>query len=64
MDRGKFEPEDIYNTDETGITSVQKPDRIVTKKGMRQVGALTSGERGTLVRITVAVNTLGNSVKQ
>ncbi|XP_030757495.1 uncharacterized protein LOC115883296 [Sitophilus oryzae] len=42
-------------------TTVQKPDRIVAKRGMRQVGALTSGERGTLVTLTVAVNAIGNS---
>lgn len=29
---------------------------------MRQVGALTSGERGTLVTITVAVNAIGNAI--
>ncbi|XP_030767511.1 uncharacterized protein LOC115891224 [Sitophilus oryzae] len=49
MDKYKFKPKDIYNVDETGITTVQKPNRIVTKKGTRQVGALTSAERGTLV---------------
>ncbi|KAL0858974.1 hypothetical protein ABMA27_010833 [Loxostege sticticalis] len=62
MDKHKFEPKDIYNMDETGITTVQKPDRIVARKGMRQVGAITSAERGTLVTITVAVNALGNSI--
>ncbi|XP_041982716.1 uncharacterized protein LOC121735820 [Aricia agestis] len=62
LDRYKFEPQDIYNMDETGVTTVHKPDRIVTRKGMRQVGALTSGERGTLVTITVAVNAIGNAI--
>ncbi|XP_030753863.1 uncharacterized protein LOC115880724 [Sitophilus oryzae] len=60
MDKYKFE--DIYNVDETGITTVQKPNRIVTKKGTRQVGALTSAERGTLVTLTCAVNAVGNFV--
>ncbi|XP_030752233.1 uncharacterized protein LOC115879477 [Sitophilus oryzae] len=50
------------NVDETGITTVQKPNRIVTKKGTRQVGALTSAERGTLVTLTCAVNAVGNVV--
>lgn len=62
LDRYKFEPQDIYNMDETGVTTVHKPDRIVTRRGMRQVGALTSGERGTLVTITVAVNAIGNAI--
>ncbi|KAJ8944451.1 hypothetical protein NQ314_009476 [Rhamnusium bicolor] len=33
MDREHFEAKDIYNLDETGITTVQKPDRIVAKRG-------------------------------
>ncbi|KAJ8963741.1 hypothetical protein NQ314_005410 [Rhamnusium bicolor] len=57
MDREHFEAKDIYNLDETGITTVQKPDRIVAKRGMRQVGA----ERGTFVTVTIAVNAIGNS---
>ncbi|KAJ8964054.1 hypothetical protein NQ314_005195 [Rhamnusium bicolor] len=61
MDREHFEVKDIYNLDETGITTVQKPDRIVAKRGMRQVGALTSADRGTLVTVTIAVNAIGNS---
>lgn len=62
MDRHSFAPQDIFNMDETGITTVHKPDRIITRKGMRQVGAVTSGERGTLVAITVAVNAIGNTI--
>lgn len=41
---------------------MQKPDRVITLKGTRQVGAMTSGERGTLVTVGVAVNAIGNSV--
>ncbi|KAJ8942203.1 hypothetical protein NQ318_021090 [Aromia moschata] len=62
IDKYKFEAKDIYNVDETGITTVQKPNRIVTKRGTRQVGALTSAERGNLVTVTCAVNAIGNSL--
>lgn len=62
MEREQFEAKDIYNMDETGITTVQKPDKIFTRKGMRQVGALTSAERGTLVTVAMAVNALGNTI--
>ncbi|KAJ3655378.1 hypothetical protein Zmor_014511 [Zophobas morio] len=62
LDRNQFEPNDIYNVDETGVTTVQKPDRIVARKGTRQVGSVTSAERGTLVTVTVAVNAIGNSI--
>ncbi|XP_063391330.1 uncharacterized protein LOC134676874 [Cydia fagiglandana] len=60
LDRDKFEAKDIYNVDETGVTTVQKPNRIIAKRGMRQVGALTSAERGCLVTVTVVVNAIGN----
>ncbi|CAH2003296.1 unnamed protein product [Acanthoscelides obtectus] len=39
VDRYKFEPQDIYNVDEMGITTVQKPDRVVARRGAKQVGA-------------------------
>lgn len=62
MDRYKFEPQNIYNADETGITTVQKPDRIIARRGARQVGSVTSAERGTLVTIAFAVNAIGNAI--
>lgn len=62
MDRSHFEAKDIYNVDETEVTTVQKPNRIVAKCGTRQVGSITSGERGTLVTVAVAVNVLGNFI--
>ncbi|KAJ8949250.1 hypothetical protein NQ318_022763 [Aromia moschata] len=62
MDRYKFEPKDIYNVDETGVTTVQKPVKVVAERGTKQVGALTSGERGTLETVALAINAIGNSV--
>lgn len=62
MDRYHFEAQDIYNVDETGVTTVQKPDKVVARRGTRQVGALTSAERGTLVTLAFAANALGNAI--
>ena len=62
LDQYHFQPYNIYNVDETGVTTVQKPDRIIAEKGLKQVGAITSGERGKLVTITVAVNASGNMI--
>ena len=62
MDRYKLEPNDIWNMDETGVTPVLKPSQIVASKGSKQVGAVTSAERGVLVTVAVAVNAIGNSV--
>lgn len=53
---------DIWNVDETGVTTVQTPDRIIARRGVKQVGAMTSGERGVLVSVACAVNALGNAI--
>ncbi|KMQ88629.1 tigger transposable element-derived protein 6-like protein [Lasius niger] len=58
----KFGPQDVWNIDETGVTTVQKPSKIIASKGMKQVGAATSGERGNLVTVVCAVSASGNSV--
>lgn len=57
-----LEAKDIWNVDETGITTVQTPDRVVSRRGMKQLGAMTSAERGTLITMALAVNAQGNSV--
>ncbi|XP_050549651.1 uncharacterized protein LOC118268371 [Spodoptera frugiperda] len=62
MDRHKFEPQDIYNADETGITTVQKPDRVVARRGAHQVGSVTLAERGKLVTVAFAANAIGNVI--
>lgn len=62
FNRHKFGPGDIYNMDETGITTVQKPNKIVARRGFKQVGRITSAERGTLVTMAFVVSALGNSV--
>ncbi len=39
----------IYNLDETALTTVQTPEKVLTTKDTRQLNSMTSGERGTLV---------------
>lgn len=62
MLRHKFEPQDIYNTDEIGITTIQKPDRVIARRGAHQVGSATSAERDTLVTVAFAANAIGNVI--
>lgn len=62
MDKYKFSPSEIYNTDETGCTTVQKPAAVVTEKGKKQVGAITSAERGELVTVVYTVSAIGSVV--
>ena len=55
---------DIYNVDETGCTTVQsvKKAKAIACCNKKQVGKLTSGERGALVTVLYAVDATGNSV--
>jgi hypothetical protein len=62
MTRYGFGPADMWNVDETGITTVQKPDKIVARRGWKQVDKMTSAERGTLVTLTMSVSAIGNSI--
>ncbi|XP_011696449.1 PREDICTED: uncharacterized protein LOC105455090 [Wasmannia auropunctata] len=61
-ERFHFECQDVWNVDETGVTTVQKPGKILATKGEKQIGAVTSAERGTLVTMILAVSASGNSV--
>lgn len=52
----------IYNVDETGITTVQKPSKILGPKGQKQVGSLISWERGKNVTTVCCMNAAGSFV--
>lgn len=58
----KFAASDIWNVDETGVTTVQKLCKVIAEKGTKQVGGLTSAERGQLVTVCVAVNATGSFI--
>ena len=58
----ELEAHQLWNCDETGITTVQVPERIIAEKGERQVAAVTSAERGTLVTMCNAVNASGSTI--
>ena len=62
MDRYKFNCSDVRNMDETGVTTVSKPSKVVAGKGSKQVGAVASAERGALVTVACAVNAIGHSI--
>ncbi|KAJ4429031.1 hypothetical protein ANN_26027 [Periplaneta americana] len=54
--------EDVYNLDETGLTTVQKPGKVVSSCGQKQVGKITSAERGTLVTVCAIIGSTGKAV--
>ena len=55
MDRYKFTPSRIFNVDETGVTTVQSPKQVLAAKGTKQIGFITSRERGELVTLFAAL---------
>ncbi|XP_065642270.1 uncharacterized protein LOC136073908 [Hydra vulgaris] len=61
MQKYSFSPNDIWNMDETAVTTVQQPKKVIAKKGLKQVGAITSAEIGTLVTLACTINAIGNS---
>ena len=62
--REEFEKEDysahqIFNVDESGITTVQKPGKIIAKRGLKQVGKAVSAEKGMTTTIVCAMSASG-----
>ncbi|XP_071577142.1 uncharacterized protein [Temnothorax nylanderi] len=60
MEKHHFQAHCIWNMDETGITTVQTPNRVIGRRGVKQVGRVTSAERGTLVTLAMAVSATGH----
>lgn len=55
-------PHRIYNADESGLSTVQKPQKILATTGRKQVGVITSAERGTNTTVVCCVNAVGTYV--
>ncbi|XP_071575280.1 uncharacterized protein [Temnothorax nylanderi] len=62
MDKYHFPVQCIWNMNETGITTVQTPNKVVGRRGVKQIGRVTSAERGTLVTLAMAVLATGYSL--
>lgn len=62
MEKHNFEPTRIFNMDETGISSVQKPVHILAPKGKHQVGSATSWERGRNITVVCAMSASGSYI--
>lgn len=62
LDTYKFAAHQIYNIDETALSTVHKPSKVISQKGKHQVGAITSGERGLTTTGICAMNAVGDFV--
>lgn len=60
MMKHKFPPHRIFNVDQTGINSVHR--KILAQKGLKQVGAATSWERGKNITICCCVSATGHYI--
>lgn len=52
-------PSQIYNADETGVTIVHKPSKVVAQLGRRNVPSLTSAEKGKTHTVLACVSANG-----
>ena len=62
LQKNSVTAERLWNADETGLTAVHRPGKIMAKSGIKQVGKITSGERGETVTAMCAVNAAGTYV--
>ncbi|XP_049888124.1 uncharacterized protein LOC126382356 [Pectinophora gossypiella] len=62
LNKYKLEPQRVYNMDESGLTTVQKPQKILATKGRKQIGCLTSAERGSNVTVVCCTNAIGSFI--
>ncbi|XP_045457552.1 tigger transposable element-derived protein 6-like [Melitaea cinxia] len=62
MTRYKFPASNIYNCDETGVSCVQKHRKVLAPKTVRQVGKLTSAERGKNITVLFCMSADGHFI--
>lgn len=62
LTRHSFPAKDIWNIDETGLTTVHKPPKVLADKKARQVGQVTSAERGVLCTMVGCVSASGAAI--
>ena len=59
LDQHHFQPHQIFNCDESGLTCVHKPVKVLAPKGKRCVSSATSAERGETTTILIGYSASG-----
>ncbi|XP_047108578.1 uncharacterized protein LOC124777278 [Schistocerca piceifrons] len=62
FEKYKFIEGQVFNVDETGINTVQKPERILAPKGVKQIGGATSWESGKNVTVICCFSAAGSYI--
>ncbi|KAJ8943837.1 hypothetical protein NQ318_020909 [Aromia moschata] len=58
-----YQAADIWNMDETGFSTVPTNiGKVISTRGMRRVGQISAQERGSMIRMALAVSADGNSI--
>ena len=62
LEKYSFPASRIFNADETGVSSVHENSKVLSMKGKRQVGKLTSGERGRNITLMFCMSAIGQYI--
>jgi len=62
LEKKKYSAQQVWNMDESGLSTVQKPGKILAPKGKRQIGKMTSNERGHTTTVICAVSASGSYI--
>jgi len=60
LDKGSYTAPRVWNMDETGFTAVHKPGKLLAECGAKQVGRVTSGEKGVTTTAICAISAAGD----
>ena len=61
-EKHNFSADQIYNMDETGFSNVMDQVKVIARRGTRQVGRITSGEKGRTVTAIYCCNAAGDYI--
>jgi hypothetical protein len=62
VEKHNFVASQIYNIDECGVQTVMDSPNVVAEKGAKQVGQMTSGEKGPTVTFVGIINAAGKAL--
>ena len=62
LNKHNFQPHEIFNCDESGLTCVHKPVKVIAPKGKRCLSSVTSAERGQTITLLVAFSASGTYI--
>lgn len=62
IQKHKYTPSRVFNVDETAVSTVVDPPKILSRKGAKRVGVVTSAERGQNTTAVICCNAAGGFI--